>query len=233
MSQAALTLDGLRVVYREVTALDVDKLQIAAGSITGLVGPNGSGKSTLLKASLGLVPALGHAHFSDARLGYLPQRSALDLSFPITVGEVALMGTYRDAGLFRRLKPAHRERAQRALERTQTADLRSRHISELSGGQLQRVLLARTLAQEPEVVLLDEPFAGVDTHSEALITDVLRELNRAGATIIIVHHDLSAVAKLCDDVVVLSSGRVVAQGPPSTALGTDVLRRAFGLETAP
>lgn len=223
----AIATAGLGVSYGSRAALADVTVTIPAHTITGLVGPNGSGKSTFAKAVLGLVPAtgwvsvcgrpLGTALRAGGMVGYVPQAFGVDLDFPVTAGDVVLMGTYGRLGWFRR--PGRRERAaaRAAMERTGVDDLASRPIGELSGGQRQRVFLARALAQDPDVLVLDEPFTGIDLASEAAITDVLRRLE--ATTVLLVHHDLAAVRALCGYAVVLKNGRLVAQGP-------DVLDRA-------
>ncbi|MEM9373570.1 MAG: ABC transporter ATP-binding protein, partial [Planctomycetota bacterium] len=190
-----------------------------SGSLIGIVGPNGAGKSTLIKACLGLVPrASGQVGFwggeyrrARSRIGYVPQRESVDWDFPVNALDVVSMGRYRKIGWFRPITRAHRDAAMACLERVGMASFAKRQISKLSGGQQQRVFLARALAQESDLYFMDEPFAGVDAATERAIVDVLRELRRAGKTVVVVHHDLQTVRAYFDEVLLLNM-RVVAAG---------------------
>ncbi|AWB81329.1 manganese ABC transporter ATP-binding protein [Corynebacterium yudongzhengii] len=216
----ALAVTDLSVTYGTTRALKEISCTVPEGSITGLIGPNGSGKSTFAKAILGLTPHSGTVSFFDqpqrevlasgGLVGYMPQSSAVDLDFPVTVADVVLMGTYGRLGWFRRPGRRERREAIKAMEMTGVEDLAHRQIGQLSGGQRQRVFLARALVQEPRMLVLDEPFAGIDLASEAAIIDVLRQLR--DTTILIVHHDLGTVRELCDYAVVLKQGELVAAG---------------------
>ncbi|MBX3096585.1 MAG: metal ABC transporter ATP-binding protein [Fimbriimonadaceae bacterium] len=208
----ALSVRDLTVVYGDQPALwDVD-LDLAPGTLTAIVGPNGAGKSTLLKASLGLIPRVaGTVSFFGRPLNavrnevaYVPQRANVDWDFPASVHDVALMGTFARLGWFRRPGAAERQRAIDALERVGMADLARRQIGELSGGQQQRVFLARALAQDAQLILLDEPLAGVDAPTETTVMSVLRELVQAGRTVAAVHHDLETAPEYFEDTVLLN-----------------------------
>ena len=234
MSAPALTVANLSVSYDGTTALRDVTFEVAPGSMTAIVGPNGAGKSTLLKAILKLLPteggtvqALGH-RIDDvrARIAYVPQRGDVDWTFPITVADTALLGTYPGLGLLRRPQRAHRERALRALERVGMADLAGRQIGELSGGQQQRVFLARALAQEAELILLDEPFVGVDATSEALIVAILHELREAGTTIVVVHHDLATAPDYFTHALLLNR-TCIAYGTTTDVLTSELLARTY------
>lgn len=228
---------GLTVIYRDRPVLQEASLTVPPGIVMGVVGPNGSGKSTLLKAMLGLVtPTAGDALFFGQplprvrqRVGYMPQHTAVDWDFPTTVGDVVLMGTYGRLGWLRRPGRAERTVAAEAMEATGISDLADRQIGQLSGGQRQRVFLARTLAQQPDLCVMDEPFQGVDAVSQQAIVDVLHGLRRRGRTIILVHHDLTTVTSYCDHVTLLGSGRVVSSGDVDTHFTDAHIDTAYGL----
>lgn len=209
-------------------------LRLPARGMSAVVGPNGAGKSTLFRAALGLAPVLtGQVRLLGEpvarvrrRVAYMPQRNSVDWDFPVSARDVAAMGLYGRAGWFRRLSKRHLAVADAALERVGLADFRNRQIGRLSGGQQQRVFLARALAQEADLLLLDEPFSGIDTASEAAILDVLAGLEGEGRHIVCIHHDLRAVAAYFDHVTVLNA-TAIASGPPVEALGEETLRRAY------
>jgi manganese/zinc/iron transport system ATP- binding protein len=233
--QFALHVEDLTVAYRHAPVLwDID-LDVPPGVMCAVVGPNGAGKSTLLKAALGLVePVAGHVRFlglpyaqARSRVAYVPQRSSVDWDFPATALDVVEMGLYGRLGWFRRPGKAERAAALAALADVEMADFAARPIAELSGGQQQRVFIARALVQRPEVLLLDEPMAGVDAVTEAAIVALLRRLRDGGCTVIVVHHDLHTVAALFDWMVLLNL-RVIAQGPVAQVLTGDNLARAYG-----
>ena len=233
--QFALHVEDLTVAYRHAPVLwDID-LDVPPGVMCAVVGPNGAGKSTLLKAALGLVePVAGHVRFlglpyrqARRRVAYVPQRSSVDWDFPATALDVVEMGLYGRLGWFRRPGKAERAAALAALADVEMADFAARPIAELSGGQQQRVFIARALVQQPQVLLLDEPMAGVDAVTEAAIVALLRRLRDGGCTVIVVHHDLHTVAALFDWMVLLNV-RVIAQGPVAQVLTADNLARAYG-----
>lgn len=233
--QFALHVEDLTVAYRHAPVLwDID-LDVPPGVMCAVVGPNGAGKSTLLKAALGLVtPVAGHVRFlglpyaqARQRVAYVPQRSSVDWDFPATALDVVEMGLYGRLGWFRRPGKAERAAALAALADVEMADFAARPIAELSGGQQQRVFIARALVQRPEILLLDEPMAGVDAVTEAAIVALLRRLRDGGCTVIVVHHDLHTVAALFDWMVLLNV-RVIAQGPVAQVLTADNLARAYG-----
>lgn len=236
---AALVVDDLVVRYGEVVALDGASLTLRAGTVTGLVGMNGAGKSTLFQAIMGSVPLErgtvliegrpAREARRDARVSHVPQSETIDWSFPISVAETVMMGRYGSLGISRR--PAGRDRVAvaDALARVELSDLADRQIGRLSGGQRKRAFVARALAQNSRLLLLDEPFAGVDARSEALIVQLLRELADAGSTVLVSTHDLPALPRLADEVVVLRR-RVLFHGPTADALTPERLARAFGLD---
>ncbi|ABC99835.1 manganese/iron transport system ATP-binding protein [Thermostichus sp. MS-CIW-19] len=230
---ASLVVRDLTVRYGKLLALERIGAEIRPGRITGILGPNGAGKSTLLKALLGLVPKeggevrYGGQVLRGEQVAYVPQRSAIDWSFPATVWDVVLMGQVRAAGWLRRIGPEGRERAAQALERVGMGAYRDRPIGRLSGGQQQRVFLARALAQEAEIYALDEPLAGIDQPSEAIVFQVLRELADAGHIVMVVHHDLGQALAYFDEVLLLNRV-LIAQGSPQQVLQPQVLQRAYG-----
>lgn len=210
-------------------------LLVSKGDILGIIGPNGAGKSTLLKTILGLIPAwrgqirvLGEPVATNRRLvGYMPQVEQVDWDFPVTAGDVALMGRYARRGLLRRTTGEDREAAAAALDRVGILDLRNRLIGELSGGQRRRVLLARALANQPELLLLDEPMAGLDATAQHQFLDIIDRLRSGGATVVLSTHDLSCVSQRCDKAACLNR-RLVAYGTPGEVLNEDILGETFG-----
>ncbi len=235
MSTPALEVRRLTVSYGGRPVLWEVDAAFPAGRLSAIVGPNGAGKSTLLKASLGLVPSeagqarvLGEpAGSARERVAYVPQRDAVDWDFPITVREVVEMGRYPATGWLRRVPRGDRETVDAALERVGMTAYADRQIGRLSGGQRQRVFLARALAQEAPVLLLDEPFAGVDARTEAAVLEVLRGVRAEGRSVVVVHHDLGTV-KAWFDWALLLNVRAVAQGPVDEVMRPEALRRAYG-----
>lgn len=207
-------------------ALEVEELDIPAASVTAVVGPNGSGKSTLLHAVAGLLrPSAGHLHVAGD-VAYVLQATEVHEHLPVTVGEVVRMGRYASRGAFGRLRADDHAAVERALERLELTDLRRRPLGELSGGQRQRVFVAQGLAQEADVLLLDEPVTGLDVASVQRIRDVVDDERAAGRTVVVATHDLPEASRA--DHVVLVAGRVVAAGPPETALTEQTLAEAYG-----
>lgn len=230
-------ITGMTVAYRERVVLKNVTFTVPEGAVLGILGANGAGKSTLLKAVMQLIPRLeGETKFfgtdlprARKRVGYMPQSAEVDWDFPITVFDVVLMGTYARLGWFARPGKAEREAAHRALQQVGIGDLANRQISQLSGGQKQRTFLARALAQNPDLLLMDEPFAGVDAASEKAIMRVLSGLREQRKTIMIVHHDLGTVKDFCTHVALLHNGELVASGSVAEAFTTRNVHRAYGL----
>ena len=232
----AIEVQSVTVRYGDVTALDRITLTVASEQIVGLIGMNGSGKSTLFKALMGLArPDAGTIALfgTDARrarlanqLAYVPQSESVDWDFPLSVRDVVMMGRYGRLGITRRPRAADRRAVAEAIDRVGLSALAHRQIGALSGGQRKRAFVARGIAQDAQLLLLDEPFAGVDTTSQATISRLLHELRDEGRTILISTHDLAGVPALCDDVVLLQR-RILFQGPPAEALTPALLARAF------
>lgn len=232
---AAIDVHALTVAYhRKPVLLDVD-VAIPAARLTAVIGPNGAGKSTLLKAVVGLVPvasgwirAIGRPVGEvRGRIAYVPQRESVDWDFPVSVLDVVLMGRYGRLGWLRRPGREDRRVALESLERMGIADLASRQIGQLSGGQQQRAFLARALAQEAELYLMDEPFAAVDAATEQAMIRVLRELRDRGCALVVVHHDLQTVPTYFDHVVMLNLN-LVAAGPVNEVFTPENLHRTYG-----
>lgn len=238
-SAPAIRVENVTVHYGEVLALDDVSLTIAAGQVCGLIGMNGSGKSTLFKTITGMIrpdrgsvtlggraPALAR---KAGAVGYVPQSEEVDWAFPISVHDVVMMGRYGHMGPTRRPKAADRAAVDEALARVELTDLADRQIGQLSGGQKKRAFVARGIAQGASILLLDEPFAGVDKRSEATITTVLRELAADGATVLVSTHDLNSLPKLADDAILLMR-TVLMHSTPDEILKPANLARAFGLD---
>ena len=233
-----LRAEGVTVTYRNGhTALWDASFSIPRGTITALVGVNGAGKSTLFKAIMGFVPAasgtitiLGRPVAEALRanlVAYVPQAEEVDWSFPVLVEDVVTMGRYGHMGFLRRAKDSDRRAVATALDRVGMTEFRHRQIGELSGGQRKRVFLARALAQDGQVILLDEPFTGVDVRTEEQITNLLRELRAEGRVMLVSTHNLGSVPEFCDRTI-LVKGTVLASGPTETTFTRENLRRAFG-----
>lgn len=237
---AAIAVDGVSVRYGDVVALDGVDLELQSGRVCALIGMNGSGKSTLLKAIVGLVRPthgtvlLGGEQPAVARrrgaLAYVPQSEDVDWRFPVSVRDVVMMGRYGRQGPTRRPRAEDRAAVDDALARVDLTDLADRQIGRLSGGQRKRAFVARGIAQDAGILLLDEPFAGVDKPSEATIVRLLRDLADEGRTVLVTTHDLAAVPALADEAVLLLR-RVLVHGTPAEVLTPENLSRAFGLET--
>ncbi len=226
------------VTYRNgLTALHDASFEIPRGTITALVGVNGAGKSTLFKAIMGFVPAargeirlLGKSvkeALAANLVAYVPQSEEVDWSFPVLVEDVVMMGRYGHMGFLRIASKADYAAVETALSRVGMAEFRKRQIGELSGGQRKRVFLARSLAQDGQVILLDEPFTGVDVKTEEQIVGLLRELRDEGRVMLVSTHNLGSVPEFCDRTV-LVKGTVLAYGPTETTFTRENLEHAFG-----
>lgn len=238
----SISVTDLHVAYGATTAIAPSSFTLHAPGMHGIIGPNGSGKSTLMKAMVGLIDksnlrgnrngypvTLGGKAPNQVRreIAYIEQRSNLDVHFPTDVFDTVLMGTYPRLGLFRRPGRVERDAAEQALEAVGMWDFRHRHISQLSGGQFQRVLFARAIVQDAEYIFLDEPFVGIDVPSEKTIQGLLREMADNGKHVTVVHHDMNTVREYYDDLVVMNGG-LVAAGPTEEVFTAEILQEAFG-----
>ena len=237
-SGPGLRVQNVTVTYRNGhTALWDASFEIPRGTVTALVGVNGAGKSTLFKAIMGFVPVaqgdiriLGQSVAAALRknlVAYVPQSEEVDWAFPVLVEDVVMMGRYGHMGFLRRPRAADRAAVEAALERVNMSDYRHRQIGELSGGQRKRVFLARALAQDGQVILLDEPFTGVDVKTEDQIVQLLRDLRDEGRVMLVSTHNLGSVPEFCDRTV-LVKGTVLAYGPTEETFTRENLERAFG-----
>lgn len=233
-----MIVENATVTYRNGhTALRNANFQLPQGSITALLGVNGSGKSTLFKAIMGLVKLhegnitlLGLPVRQVLRsnlISYVPQAEEVDWNFPVLVDDVVMMGRYGHMGMLRIPAQADRKAVEQALIRVDMTDLRKRQIGELSGGQKKRVFLARALAQNGQVILLDEPFTGVDVKTEEQIIKLLGELRDEGRTLLVSTHNLSTVTAFCDHTL-LVKGTVLACGKTESTFTPENLEQAFG-----
>lgn len=235
---AGMIVENATVTYRNGhTALRNANFELPQGSITALLGVNGAGKSTLFKAIMGLIKLHGGSitllglpvrQVLRANLiSYVPQAEEVDWNFPVLVDDVVMMGRYGYMELMRIPSSADRLAVEEALHRVDMINLRKRQIGELSGGQRKRVFLARALAQNGQVILLDEPFTGVDVKTEEQIIRLLGELRDEGRTMLVSTHNLSTVTAFCDHTL-LVKGTVLACGPTETTFTPENLERAFG-----
>lgn len=235
--QPGIDVSQLTVTYRNGhTALRDATLQIPAGSIAALLGINGSGKSTLFKAIMGFVPlssgSITLLGMSEKRalksnlVAYVPQSEDVDWSFPVLVEDVVMMGRYGHMGMLRIARAEDKRLVAAALERVGMTDFRQRQIGELSGGQKKRVFLARAIAQRGQVILLDEPFTGVDVNTERQIISLLHELRAEGRTMLVSTHNLATVSDYCDHTAIVK-GTVLACGPTATTFTRENLENAF------
>ncbi|MEW4355036.1 metal ABC transporter ATP-binding protein [Streptococcus pneumoniae] len=229
-----IEIERLSVSYHQVLALDTIHLNIQGPTITGILGPNGAGKSTLLKAMLQIIDHEGKTILDGkdirkqrGKIAYVEQKAAIDFTFPITVKECVSLGLYPKIQFFERLKAKHWEKVAHALDLVGLKDYADRQISELSGGQFQRVLIARCLVQEADYIFLDEPFVGIDSVSEEIIMTTLRQLKAAGKTILIVHHDLNKVKHYFDQVLLLNR-QLIAIGETNVTFTKENLEATYG-----
>ncbi|MDJ0623528.1 MAG: metal ABC transporter ATP-binding protein [Desulfocapsaceae bacterium] len=233
-STSVIKVEHLTVSYHAKPALLDVTIDIDSDQLIGVIGPNGAGKSTFIKAILGFIkPDIGtvlingkSAQKAKGEVAYVPQRGAVDWDFPITVQEVALMGRYQQIPWYTSPKRKDRQAALEALEMVRMEDFVDRQIGELSGGQQQRVFMARALAQGSDILLLDEPFAGVDAATERAILEVLERAKQSGKTLVVVHHDLSTAAEYFDKLILIKQ-RLYAYGTPRMVLREDLLSKVY------
>lgn len=233
-----IVADDVTVTYRNGhTALRHASFDIPTGTIAALVGVNGAGKSTLFKAIMGFVPASGGSisvlgmpvkeALRQNIVAYVPQSEEVDWTFPVLVEDVVMMGRYGHMGFLRRPRQVDQDAVTAALVRVGMVDFRHRQIGELSGGQRKRVFLARALAQEGKVILLDEPFTGVDVQTEDAIIQLLRDMRDEGRVMLVSTHNLGSVPEFCDRTVLVKE-TVLAYGPTETTFTRENLEHAFG-----
>lgn len=236
--ETGIVAQDVTVSYRNGhTALWDASFDVPRGTVTALVGVNGAGKSTLFKAIMGFVPTakgeislLGRSvkqALKENLVSYVPQAEEVDWAFPVLVEDVVMMGRYGHMGFLRRPSAADRRAVDDALERVNMTEFRMRQIGELSGGQRKRVFLARALAQDGQVILLDEPFTGVDVKTEEQIVALLKELRDEGRVMLVSTHNLGSVPEFCDRTI-LVKGTILGHGPTETTFTRENLEMAFG-----
>jgi ABC-type Mn2+/Zn2+ transport system ATPase subunit len=222
-----ISAEDLGVSYGPLVALHGMTVTLDRGELVALIGPNGAGKTTLLKALAGLVAHTGSIiRCEPVHVAYLPQRLGFDPGFPITAGRLVATGRRRFTGPWRRLRPVDRAAVEAALAQVGLPDVAARPVEELSGGQLQRVVLARALAQEADVLLLDEPLSGVDTPGRAELVGLLGELAATGRTVVVSTHDLGLVRTRFARCIAVNR-TVLADGPAADALDPATLDGIF------
>ncbi len=230
-----LEVQNLAVNYRGVRALLNVSFSLEPGQLVGVIGPNGAGKSTMIKAMLGLVPATsGVVKFCDRslkqqlqRVAYVPQRSQIDWDYPATVWTVVMMARSPHTGWFRSPSRQSKEIVAEALQRVGIWELRRRQIGELSGGQQQRVFLARAIAQQAELFLFDEPLAGIDKKTEAILFQVFNELKAEGKTLLVSSHEWGQALTQYDRLLLLNQN-LIANGSPQEVMTLENIQRAYG-----
>ncbi len=233
----SVELENVTVTYQEKVALHGVNLSLKSGSIVGLVGMNGSGKSTLFKTIMGFIrPKIGRVQIEGLPIpvaqkrglvAYLPQTEQVDWQFPVSVYDVVMMGRYGYMNVLRLPRPVDRRMVQESLQRVEMWALRNRPIGELSGGQKKRAFLARALAQQAKILLLDEPFNGVDVKTERAIIQLLMELRNLGQTILVSSHDLVSISTFCDQVIFINQ-TILAYGATAEVFTPENLTRTFG-----
>lgn len=229
MSPVAVSARRLVLGYQNRIVIEESDFEIPYGQITAVIGPNGSGKSTILNAIADLIePIAGEIRFGSDRplISYVMQSTKVSDALPITVREVVTMGRYSEKGLYRRLDARDRQAVDRAMERLGILDLADQHLSKLSGGQRQRAFVAQGLAQDHQILLLDEPLTGIDLTTAMAIDDVIHQEVEEGCAVVISTHDLTEAAA-ADNVILVSRG-VVASGPPKEVLTSENLQSAYG-----
>lgn len=233
MSADNVRVEKLSVNYDGHHALKNINFSINQGQIVGIIGPNGAGKSTLIKAILGLEKYKGLVTFFGKsikemrkHISYVPQRSLIDFNFPVIVEDVVLMGRYSFIPWYKRVGHQDKEIANEALNKVGMPEFAKRQIGQLSGGQQQRVFIARALAQQADIFFLDEPFVGIDATSEEIIVRLLKDLQKQGKTIFVVHHDLSKVEKYFDQLILLNQ-ELVGAGYVKDVYKPELLTKAY------
>jgi len=232
-----LNVKNLTVAYDDTPVFSDVAVSFNSGKITGIIGPNGAGKSTLIKAILNLIKTVeGQVDYNgqsmksvQKKVAYVEQRKDLDLTFPIDVLDLVLTGTYGKLGLFKSPGKAEKAASREALEQVSLSEFSKRQIGNLSGGQLQRVFVARAIVQQAEIIILDEPFVGIDLQSETAIMKILKQWRDENKTIIVIHHDLNKVTQYFDDLVILNHG-IVDFGPANEVYNPKNIESAFSAD---
>ena len=237
MNEIGIDIENVTVAYHGKVALHSASLQLQPGTICGLVGMNGAGKSTLFKAIMGFVrPNTGRVLINGLPIrkvqkrnlvAYVPQSEEVDWNFPVNVYDVVMMGRYGYMNLLRIPRSIDKQAVRESLERVEMWQMRDRQIGELSGGQKKRTFFARALAQQGTVLLLDEPFAGVDIKTEKMMINLLMELRQTGHIILVSTHDLESITTFCDQVVLINRS-ILAYGNTSEVFTEENLSRTFG-----
>ncbi|WP_022868647.1 metal ABC transporter ATP-binding protein [Schaalia vaccimaxillae] len=228
MTTPILHFDSVSLGYTRKPVVTGVSLQLYRGQATALIGPNGSGKTTVLRGILGDVNILaGQVEVGAQVIGLVPQSADLDLEFPITAREVVTMGTYAELGWFHAPNRGHKQRVDEALERVDMLDRGHMRFGALSGGQRQRILLARALVARPQLVLLDEPFNGLDQPNRDALVRIIDEMTDEGVAVAVTTHDLSLATRTCDTALLLA-GHQVAYGPIDEVLRPELLALAYG-----
>lgn len=230
-NETLITVKHLSVTFEDTEALHDVSFTVERGDYVALIGPNGAGKSTLIRAIVGLVvPSRGgevRVQGGIARLGYVPQHNAVDWAFPVSVRDVVMMGLTRQIGWLRPAGKAHRIRVDEALQRAGLFEMANRQIGDLSGGLKRRVFIARALAQQADILLLDEPFAGVDIGAQNELMDLLDALNAQGITIVLSTHDLALAFSRFKKVLAVNH-RMLGYGTPADIYTPHMLRELYG-----
>lgn len=231
-----IEIKDLTVTYKDTPALDNINVTLSKSKIIGIVGPNGAGKSTLIKAVLNIISSKGIIKIDDklskdqlGSVAYVEQKINIDYNFPIKVRECVSLGIYPKIGLFKNLNKHDWQKVDEALKLVGLEEFSNRQISELSGGQFQRVLIARCLVQEAKYIFLDEPFIGIDSVSEEIIMNTLRKLRDNGHTILIVHHDLRKVHTYFDEVLLLNK-KLISYGSTKETFTRENLTNTYGTD---
>ena len=232
----AIEIRNVSVRYHEKVVLEGATAEVPQGAICGLVGMNGAGKSTLFKAIMNAVPLQAGTVKLEGKtvklaqkkgiVAYVPQTEAIDWSFPVSVEEVVMMGRYGFMNMFRTSREKDRAAVTIALERVRLSDFADRQVGQLSGGQKKRVFVARALAQGASILLLDEPFAGVDAKTEASLVELLKELQKQGVTILIAAHDLATIGSYCDHIILLKQ-TIIAAGPTKKVFTPENIAKTY------
>lgn len=234
-SKPLIEIQNCTVSYHRKPAIRSINLRLHDSGIIGIIGPNGAGKSTLLKAILGLVP-IEHGSvkvFGEPvdkvrqQISYVPQKEIIDWDFPVTVYDVVMMGRYAHLGVIERPGAKDREIVDAAIDKVSMHEYKNQQIGNLSGGQQQRVFLARALAQESDILLLDEPFVGVDAATEHAIIDLMHTLNDEGKMVIVVNHDLGKVQEYFQYLIMINQW-LIAYGPTREVFTPELLSRTYG-----